>query len=140
MATEIATAYVQVVPTTQGISAALEEQFTQSGGSAASSFTGGMSSGLDAGTSAVLTMVGGMAKEAAKMAWQEINELAEYGDEIDKNSQKMGISAQAYQEWGYVLEHNGSSIDALKTGLRTMTLAATQNQAAFENLDRKSVV
>ena len=39
--------------------------------------------------------------------------VAEYGDNIDKMSQKMGISAQAYQEWDAIMQHSGTSSDSM---------------------------
>ena len=50
-----------------------------------------------------------------------VDGVAQYGDTVDKNSQKMGISAEAYQKWDYVLQRNGSSINALKTGMKTFS-------------------
>ena len=41
-----------------------------------------------------------------------VSDVAAQADEIDKQSQKIGLSAQAYQEWAYILEHNGASIEA----------------------------
>lgn len=39
-----------------------------------------------------------------------VDSTASYGDEIDKMSQKLGVSAKAYQEWDYVLKQNGTSM------------------------------
>ena len=63
-----------------------------------------------------------------------ITDTAEYGDEIDKQSRKMGISAQAYQEWDFVLQHAGSSMDAMSTTMKTLTVAAEEGNDAFEEL------
>lgn len=49
--------------------------------------------------------------------------VASVGDTIDKQSQKLGISAKAYQEWDAVLGHCGASIDSLKGGMKTLTKA-----------------
>lgn len=58
-------------------------------------------------------------------ALKEGVELAKnHGDQIDKASQKMGISAKAYQEWSYALNLSGASIDDLNRGLRTWRQAA----------------
>ena len=38
-------------------------------------------------------------------------QTAEYGDNIDKMSQKLGLSAQAYQQWDYVLGQAGVDIN-----------------------------
>lgn len=62
--------------------------------------------------------------------------VASVGDTIDKQSQKLGISAKAYQEWDAVLGHCGASIDSLKGGMKTLTKAvadASDDQvAAFQ--------
>lgn len=61
-------------------------------------------------------------------------EVAAYGDNIDKASQKMGISAEAYQEWDAVLQHSGSSIDAMGRGMITLAKKAQSGSDAFEKL------
>jgi len=50
-----------------------------------------------------------------------IKETAEYGDEVDKMSQKLGLSTDAYQEWDYVLSLAGTEMSSMSTGLKTMT-------------------
>ena len=55
---------------------------------------------LVAGGAAVVTAIGGAVVKGS-------TEVAEFGDHIDKNSQKMGISAEAYQEWDAILQHSG---------------------------------
>lgn len=62
------------------------------------------------------------------------NQLAAYGDHIDKASQKMGISAQAYQEWDAILQHSGTSIDGMQRGMITLSKAAVDGSDAFERL------
>jgi hypothetical protein len=46
----------------------------------------------------------------------------------------MGISAEAYQEWSYVLERNGSSIDVLKTGMKTLEKQVAEGSESFDTL------
>ena len=48
------------------------------------------------------------------------SETAKMCDEIDKQSQKLGITTESYQEWDFVLQHCGSSVDSLKGGMKTM--------------------
>lgn len=48
------------------------------------------------------------------------NSTAEYGDNIDKASQKLGISAEGYQKWDAVLQHSGTSIDQVSVGFKTL--------------------
>lgn len=47
-------------------------------------------------------------------------DTAETGDHIDKMSQKLGISAEAYQKWDYVAQISGTNIDSLKMGFKTL--------------------
>lgn len=61
-------------------------------------------------------------------------EVAAYGDNIDKASQKMGISAEAYQEWDAVLQHSGSSIESMGRGMITLAKKAQSGSDAFEKL------
>ena len=64
-------------------------------------------------------------------------------DEIDKMSQKIGISTEAYQEWSYVMGQNGMDVDKLATGMKTlvsqMDKAANGTASAQENFDRLGV-
>lgn len=55
-----------------------------------------------------------------------MGDIASYGDNIDKASQKLGISARAYQEWDAVLQHSGTSIDSLGIGMKTLANAAAE--------------
>lgn len=45
------------------------------------------------------------------------------GDRIDKNSQALGMSRKAYQQWDYILAQSGSSIDALGVSMKTLNSA-----------------
>lgn len=49
------------------------------------------------------------------------NQVAGNADEIDKMSQKLGLSRRAYQEWDYVLQISGADINSMSTGLKTLT-------------------
>lgn len=60
--------------------------------------------------------------------------VASYGDHIDKMSQKMGISATAYQEWDAILQHSGTSIDSMQKGMMTLSKAAVDGSDAFKKL------
>ena len=52
---------------------------------------------------------------------QLVTETAAAGDAIDKNSQRLGMTNEAYQEWAYILSQNGADIGTLTTGMRTLT-------------------
>lgn len=87
-------------------------------------------------TTGIVSLVGqfvGFLKQGITLAGQN-------GDAIDKQSQKLHLSAQAYQEWNYALGLSGASIDDLNRSLRTWTQAggdeekAKKLSAAFESL------
>lgn len=61
-------------------------------------------------------------------------QLATYGDNIDKMSQKMGMSAQAYQEWDAILQHSGASIDGMQRAMMGLSIAAEKGSASFEKV------
>lgn len=61
-----------------------------------------------------------------------IAKVTEFADHIDKMSQKIGMSAQEYQKWNYVLQINGGNIDSLGMGFKTLT-----NQIAMANKGSK---
>ena len=70
---------------------------------------------------AATAAIGTAAVAAGKKLWDMASETAKAGDEIDKTSQKLGMSAEAYQEWDYVLGQAGVDITSMTTGLKTMT-------------------
>lgn len=105
--------------------------------SKASSFGSKLKSGL--GTAAKVGAAGvaamaGAAVGAATELTKTVSATAQYGDNIDKMSQKMGMSAQAYQEWDAVMQHSGTSMETLKAGMKTLANAAENNNEAFGRL------
>lgn len=108
-----------------------------SAGNEAKSFGQKLGSGLKTAGKiggVALAAVGTASIAVGKAMWNSTKELAEYGDNIDKMSQKMGISAQAYQEWDAVMQHSGTSIDSMQRGMTTLSKAAENNSDAFEKL------
>ena len=63
-----------------------------------------------------------------------VNATAEYGDHVDKMSQKIGLSAESYQKWDYVMQLAGTDVDNLKMGLKTLSKQAESNSDAFQEL------
>ena len=61
-------------------------------------------------------------------------EAASYGDNIDKMSQKLGMSAEAYQEWDAVMQHSGTTIESMQRGMTTLAKAAETDSDAFKQL------
>lgn len=68
------------------------------------------------------------------------SDTANNADAIDKGSQKVGFSAEAYQKWDYVLGQNGDSIESLTTYVTKLTNnlddAALGSTTAQEKFDR----
>lgn len=52
------------------------------------------------------------------------NKSAAAADEIDKMSQKIGISRDAYQELAFAFSQSGTDVNNLQTGMKTLTNAA----------------
>lgn len=65
---------------------------------------------------------------------KQTGNVAAYGDNIDKMSQKMGMTAQAYQEWDAVMQHSGTSMETMKASMKTLANAAETGSDAFEKL------
>lgn len=106
-----------------------------------SDFSDKLKNGLVTGAKAAAAAVAAVATAAVatgKAVWDAANKTAEAGDAIDKTSQKIGISAEAYQEWSYVFERSGANVDNLQTGMKKLsgviTDAASGSASAAEKL------
>ncbi len=78
--------------------------------------------------------IGTAAATAGTAVIKATGELSEYGDHIDKMSQKLGMSAEAYQEWDAILQHSGASIDSLEPTMKSLFNAAQKGSEAFTKL------
>lgn len=105
----------------------------KSGSTFSEKLKSGLKTAAKVGTAAVAAVGSGVVALGSKFV-SGISDIAAYGDEIDKNSQKMGISAEAYQKWDFVLQHSGSSIDAMSRGMMTLSKQAEGNNEAFAAL------
>ena len=83
---------------------------------------------------AALAALAAAAAEAISSIVKGIGEVAEYGDNIDKMSQKMGISAKAYQEWDAIMQHSGTSMSAMQGSFKTLVNAAETGNDAFARI------
>lgn len=142
---EVARAFVTIVPSLQGSQATIEKEMgavvepaaKQAGEKSGKNFGESLAKGLKT-TGAVIA--GAMAAATAgavaagKAFVDSAKNVAAYGDNIDKMSQKMGISAKAYQEWDFIMQHAGASIDSLKTSMKTLATAAVNGSDAFTAL------
>lgn len=139
---EVAQATISVTPILEGAQQSLTEQLTGAAGEAgekagqetSSKFSGSLVKGIAKGTAAVTGAVAGVGAALVGAA----GKTAEYGDEIDKASQKLGVSSTFYQEWDAVLQHSGTSMDSMTATFKKLATAsqdATDDQAAaFEQL------
>ena len=99
----------------------------------ARSFGGRFSKAAKVGAAAAAAL-GVAAGYAGKKIVDGAKQVAEYGDKVDKMSQKIGISAEAYQKWDYVMQRAGGNVDQLKMGMKTLSQQAEKNSDAFQKL------
>ena len=139
---EVARAVVTIVPTMEGAQQTITSELTQAasssaisdaGNTAGSNFVAGLGKGLALAGAATAVVTAATVKSAEAFV-SAASDVAEYGDNIDKMSQKMGISAEAYQEWDFVMQHCGTSMDSLKASMKTLASAAETGSEAFEQL------
>ena len=81
-----------------------------------------------------IAAVGTVAAGAGATIFKLAGKAASTGDNIDKMSQKLGISARAYQEWDAIMRHSGTTIDSMQRGMVTLSKAAENGSDAFERL------
>ena len=138
-APEVARAVVTITPVMEGaqkeiatqLGAVSEDAGSKAGKKAGSSFTSFMGSAIKAGigtigaavtaVTAATASVVGTTVATSKTLVESAKAVSEYGDEIDKTSQKLGLSKQAYQEWDYVMHLAGTEMSSMTTGLKTLT-------------------
>lgn len=143
---EVAKAYVTIVPSLEGsqktiateMGAAVEPAAKQAGEKGGKSLGENLAKGLKATTAVIgAAMAAATAGVVAtgKVFINAANDVASYGDNIDKMSQKMGISAQGYQEWDFIMKHAGASIDSLKGSMKTFNKALVEGSDAWAFLD-----
>ena len=103
----------------------------------ASSFGNKLKSGLGTAGKVAGAAIGVIATGATALAGalvKGVSSVASYGDNIDKMSQKLGMSAQSYQEWDAIMQHAGASIDAMQSSMKTLATAAESGNKAFAKL------
>lgn len=100
-----------------------------------SDFSKGVSNMVSTAKKAIAAIgIGAAVKKGVDTLKQGISDVAAFGDNIDKASQKLGISAQAYQEWDAVMQHSGTSIDSMSIGMKTLASKAAEGSDAFKAL------
>ena len=126
---EVARAVVTIVPTMEGAQQTITNELTQAasssgisqaGRAAGSNFASGLGRGL-ATAGAATAAIGAAAVKAGAEFTEAAGEVAAYGDNIDKMSQRLGLSYEGFQRWDYILGQSGVDIDSMQTGLKTLT-------------------
>lgn len=90
------------------------------GSNFASKIGGGLKTAAKVGTAAIGAITGA-AVLFGKSIYKNANQVADYGDQVDKMSQRIGLSAEAYQKWDYVMKISGTEIANMRIGLKTLT-------------------
>lgn len=91
--------------------------------------------GVAAGvTTAAITATTAATVAGTKAFVEGVSNVATYGDRIDKLSQKMNLSAESFQEWDFIMQHAGTSIESMQASIKTLSSAAETGNEAFEQL------
>ena len=125
-------AYVTIVPSLEGSQKTITEELT--GVTSTASEKAGSEGGSKFGTKfakavkgtavaigAAVTAATGAAVATSKAFLNAAKDTATYGDEVDKTSQKLGLSNKCYQELDYVMRICGTEMSSMTTGLKTLT-------------------
>ena len=129
---EIAKAYVTIIPSFKDGQTTIRKELgdvtdsasKEAGEKSGKSFGNAMAKGLRATATVIagaMAAVTAGAVAATKTFVDTAKQTAAYGDEVDKTSQKLGLSAKAYQEWDYVMKIAGTEMSSMTTGLKTLT-------------------
>lgn len=129
---EVAKAFVTIVPTMEGSQAEITKELTgvtneasekagDEGGSKFGSKFAAALKGSAVAIGAAMTAATGAAIATGKAFIDAANDTAAYGDQVDKMSQKLGLSTDAYQSFDYVLKVAGTDMASMTTGMKTLT-------------------
>ena len=131
---ELGKAYVQIVPSAEGISGSIESTLAPEAQSAGSKIGASLSGGIGTAIKGASALVVGATAAVTGAVVKGTSDLASYGDNIDKMSQKMGISAKGYQEWEAVMQHSGTSMETMKSSMKTLANAVEKGNDSFERI------
>lgn len=114
------------------------EKAEKSGSKVGSAF-----SSIAKGAAAMGTAVVAGAAAIGTAAYKMASDTAAAADNVDKMSQKIGISRESYQEWDYIMSQCGMDVDKLQTGVKTLTAkmsdAAEGNKTAAAAFDKLGI-
>ena len=142
---EVAQATVTIIPTMRGsqqtitkdLSAETEPAAAKAGQSSGKKFTSSMGGAIKSGAKVLAAAVTASIASVTALGTSFFNAAkatAEFGDNIDKMSQKIGLSTDAYQEWDFIAQHSGTSMESLKTSMVKLSTAAANGSDAFQKL------
>lgn len=138
----VASATLEVTPVLSGAQQSLTQQLTgasaeagdKAGAQSGTKFASSMAKKIGIGSAAVGAAVAGVGTALVSTA----SKTAEYGDQIDKASQKLGVSSGFYQEWQAVLQHSGTDMDKMGASFKKLATASqdasSDQEAAFQKL------
>lgn len=137
---ELGKYYIQIVPTTEGISGAITSalggsESTKAGQKSGSAIGSAMSTAIGTALGGVVSAAAGGITSGINALIGSIGDTAALGDNIDKMSQKLGISAEAYQEWDAIMQHSGTSIDSMKAAFKSLHSAVEEGSDSFSELN-----
>lgn len=131
-------AYVQIVPSADGISNSISSVLSgpadKAGQDAGSTFGSSFGSKMKTGLLMAGAGIAAFGATAGVALGKSISDVSKYGDHVDKMSQKIGFSAEGFQKWDYVLNRAGTSIDSMAPVMKTLSNAAVSNSEAFQQL------
>lgn len=96
----------------------------ESGLNGAASMAKGIGSKIGTALKTATLVTGALAAAGAAVTGAFVSsarKTADFGDKVDKMSQKLGLSTDAYQKWDYVLNLAGTEMSSMTTGLKTLT-------------------
>ena len=142
---EVAKAFITIVPSMEGSQKTISEEMgavtepaaKEAGEKSGKTLGENLAKGLKATTAVIagaMAAATGAAVATGKAFIDTANDISAMGDQIGDNAAKMGISTQAYQEWDFILQRAGSSIDSMKTSMKTLANAAESGSDAFAQL------
>lgn len=131
---ELGKAYVQIIPSAEGISGKIEEVLEPEAQSSGKKIGTSLAGNIGTAIKGASALVVGATTAVTGAVLKGTSGVASYGDNIDKMSQKMGISAQGYQEWEAVMQHSGTSMETMKASMKTMANAVENGNDAFQRI------
>lgn len=131
-------AYVQIIPSAEGITGKLTDVMKgpseTAGEESGKKFGDGFGKKIAGGLKTATIGLVGLGAAGSAALGKSIADTAQLGDHVDKMSQKIGWSAEAYQKWDYVLQRAGTSVDSMAPVMKKLSSAAVENSEAFQEL------